>query len=514
MKKVRIALFEASSPIWPKVLEALAPHGFEVVYWTGASDSEKEVNKYSACIFQSQRDARLGKPFTGTDNSAHFNGVSETVWTAGHQTVLKQMDRFGLYADDFGLSEREALFLKYLSTWGEFFEGNNVDLLVFPTPPHAGYDYVAYLLGKAMGMPIIVFNGVTVLAPYVQLNVKENLQARALASGAIDEWLLTAGTELPKPLGLSELPKVQGPEEILQLYQSDMAAHRQVQTGSAGSELTFQSLKALIRVLVKIAAGLSSAIPLFKERGKLLEHSFSGRTGKMRFSFSVLQQAARAVFVKLHYERIVHRQPVSGASTIYLPLSYQPEVVSNPLGGVYENMELLIRQILSAMPAGYLLLVREHPGQFLPGRQVAQIRQKDWYDRISKLPSVRLVSTNRDPLDLIDQARITISAGGTSLIQAVFRGKPAVLVGSAWFETMPGIYNVRSFHEMSRHLGNLDGLKSASDSELINFLRRVETGALGAMVDYPYLSYENGSEEPFAVAEKILTEYKRRGLDA
>jgi hypothetical protein len=124
-------------------------------------------------------------------------------------------------------------------------------------------------------------------------------------------------------------------------------------------------------------------------------------------------------------------------------LHYQPERTTLPEGGAFAQQWMALRAIASALPAGYKLLVKEHPSTFRyyfhPG-----FRKLDFHVQISQLPNTYLVPLALAPYPLIDRCVAAATVTGTVGVEAIIRGKPVLVFGAAQYRGQPGVYAVDS----------------------------------------------------------------------
>ena len=67
---------------------------------------------------------------------------------------------------------------------------------------------------------------------------------------------------------------------------------------------------------------------------------------------------------------------------IYVPLHYQPEMTTSPLGGIFVNQELMLHMISKAIPEDTEIIIKEHPTQWL---FMHRGRTRDFYIDLKKL---------------------------------------------------------------------------------------------------------------------------------
>jgi Capsule polysaccharide biosynthesis protein len=141
------------------------------------------------------------------------------------------------------------------------------------------------------------------------------------------------------------------------------------------------------------------------------------------------------------YQRVA-RPITTSQPYIYVPLHYQPEESTSPLGGVYVDQLLVVELLSKTVPNGWLVVVRENPFQFNKRGSGEMSRPLEFYRRMEALQNVRLASFDVSPFDLIDRARAVATVTGTSGWEAVVRGVPALVFGTAWYLECEGVFTV------------------------------------------------------------------------
>lgn len=155
-------------------------------------------------------------------------------------------------------------------------------------------------------------------------------------------------------------------------------------------------------------------------------------------------------------------------------LHYQPERTTLPEGGQFAQQWLALRAVAEALPSGYTLLVKEHPSTFRyyyhPG-----FRSMEFHEQISRLPNTRLAPLNLSSYALIDGAVAVATVTGTVGIEALVRGKPALVFGAAQYRGQAGVYSVDSLDAVRLALAKiLSGAPVLDMASLMAFLNQVD----------------------------------------
>lgn len=181
-------------------------------------------------------------------------------------------------------------------------------------------------------------------------------------------------------------------------------------------------------------------------------------------------------------------KPVSLADRyIVFFLHYQPEATTLPLGNGYVQQWLAIRTLAAALPAGCKLVVKEHPATFVFKEYT---RHKSFYEAIAGLPQVTLASIEADPFALIDSSMAVVTITGTAGFQAICRGRPVLVFGTAAYRDCPGVFAVDNFEQVLNALEIImSGKANPTREKLHEYLKWVERyseGLSSVDTDDPY----------------------------
>jgi hypothetical protein len=178
-----------------------------------------------------------------------------------------------------------------------------------------------------------------------------------------------------------------------------------------------------------------------KESGFTYEQSFQGPWGKLRYYHALELGRQKKKLTWEEYALVAMAVPLN-VPYVYVALHLQPERTTSSLGGVFADQYLVIDMLARMVPAGWRVYVKEHPSQFYPPFCGERSRHADFYREVSALPNVTLVSLSVSTFDLIDNARAVATVTGTVGWEAVLRGRPALVFGSAWYRHCDGVWFV------------------------------------------------------------------------
>jgi hypothetical protein len=119
---------------------------------------------------------------------------------------------------------------------------------------------------------------------------------------------------------------------------------------------------------------------------------------------------------------------------VYFALHLQPEQTTSGLESIYCDQLLAIESISSILPVGWRIIVKENPLQ-------THFMRGDWfYCRLLSIPNVYYVSSQVDSNCLCSSARLVATIGGTVGFEAICVGKPALIFGPVWYQSLPGVF--------------------------------------------------------------------------
>ncbi len=179
------------------------------------------------------------------------------------------------------------------------------------------------------------------------------------------------------------------------------------------------------------------------------------------------------------------RRPLPAAQErfVYFPLHLQPEATTSPMGGVFVDQYLAIEMLARALPDGWKIVVKENPAQQLAKRDYG------FYEQLAKMPQVHLVSRKASTFDLMERCEAVAAITGTAGWEALFKGKPVLVFGRAFYRGAPGTLTVSDVPSLSSGLQEiLEGrFHRCTASELDRFLGAIQRCSIEGVVDTQYL---------------------------
>lgn len=170
---------------------------------------------------------------------------------------------------------------------------------------------------------------------------------------------------------------------------------------------------------------------------------------------SRVQRIAKAVLAdRKHFE-----EPVEGERFVFFPLHDQPEMTTLVLAPFHIDQVALIENIAKSLPIDHLLYVKEHKASL--GR-----RAWGYYERIRRIPNVRLISPYWDSHDLIKRSSAVCVISSTVGWETLLYEKPLVTFGEVFYNAFDQVRHVRALPDLPQVLQELTR-GYAADHELL-----------------------------------------------
>jgi hypothetical protein len=532
-------LIECSDPSWVSVAKHLARAGLRPAYWTAWSHSKAAIETaFEDVIFHDTMDAKRCIPhpeFGGADTSI-FSNDCRSVWESEAQTVYEMMSRFD-HSRDLTYIQMSLYFYRALAYWNSVLDELRPDVVIFPTAPHVVYDYILLCLCRAKHVPTVIFEQVYIHPSY-SLCMREYRDGCKELKDAYSKILAEAGHRELSPEARAIINRINDSYDKAkpiweQIHHRTMDADLSdeefldKESRRAEREAEIESAFYISRQLGRIHPRLMTVWPLnriagmaagyqkqvnvaalAKERGVSLRHSFEGKFPNKRYMQQRLEQMLLTRQRHAFYKSLCKKPEPGAAKFIFLPLMFQPERSSCPQGGIFSNQFLIVNLLSNLAPAGWQVYVKEHPTQFHPNMQCSQVRSEEYYGTIARFNNVKLIDTDIDPFLLIDTCQAVATIGGTAAIEAVVRGKPALLFGYAYFEDCAGMYRVSSEADLRRALSQIREIPRVNAKDVEKYFHAIEGSLFRGYADANVMT-EGIENNALVVADQILKQLEQ-----
>jgi len=466
------------------------------------------------------------------------NPVDPRKWPAIDQSLFERMqpyeraffDMLTFYdptGNEFTDRERQATY-RALLQFGMYVIGERrPDLYVSFTVPHSLHAYVLYALCRVHGIPTLI--QVAFALPgylYFQPSVEE--ANPALLAEYAARLTRDDGSEITLPAGVQAYyDNVRSTYAQAKPWYSKLRDEGLLQDGSGHAlpRLLRGAGGLVLKALRNVNAGLRFSAKMllaptrtwhdwaiapmgdfFKQRGISLQESKTTQRDYNRLR----QLFSRRLQVLLDNYRDLEQMPDLEAPFIFVPLHYQPEVSTCPLGGYFADQIAMVELLSKCLPGGWRLYVKEHKSIFDPSLRGSFCRDADYYRRLVKIRNVTLVPMSFTSFDLIDRSKAVASVTGTGCWEAVLRGRPSIIFGNAWYRGCEGVFEGQNEPQLREAMDRIVAGFVPDQRKIRHYLAAVVEVCVYADRDNTYKLTELTPEQSeMALADTLVRDFRR-----
>jgi hypothetical protein len=444
--------------IWPdtspetiNLVSGLKQNGHEVVYWTG---TKKNEGKFPEIILHDHYDAWVGIPPKELAG-AEFNPPGEDLIKklAGVESIIMTM--MNKHFEGMCVDERKNLYYSLLGYWWGVLNKFKPEAIIFSAPPHPTFSYLIFELARLLKIKTIVFYGTSVAGRMIWCD---------------DFW---RGSELL----LKELANNKDKEFTIDDLNEDLRLYYKFHTNE-NNDTTPRSAKYVMKknnfwnkIILKIKIAFKS----------LKDFTIFKKTF-LYFKKLLVNNAQK------EYRRFYNSHPDFSKKFIYLPLHYQPECNTSPLGGVFVNQILMIKILAASLPKGWFVYVKEHPAQWMAfGLNYTDYRYQGYYRQISQIKNVQLIPAKTNSFFLVNQAQAVATVTGTAGWEAILRHKPVLIFGYPWYKDCSGVFRINDTESCRLAIKKITEGYKPNGQAVINYLKCIESASIHGYIgeDFP-----------------------------
>lgn len=173
--------------------------------------------------------------------------------------------------------------------------------------------------------------------------------------------------------------------------------------------------------------------------------------------------------------RLISPTEIAGVKPFaFYPMHSEPEVALQVLGRPYHKDQIeLLRNLGASLPAGFTLLVKEHPRSF-------GLRPRSYYQRLLEIPNLRIVGVEVPSTHIVPHADLVAVISSTIGLEAAMAGKPLLLLGHPKYAALPECMARRCYDlfELPAAVRNLLKNYRYDEAELLRLLSALVAGSI------------------------------------
>ncbi len=167
-------------------------------------------------------------------------------------------------------------------------------------------------------------------------------------------------------------------------------------------------------------------------------------------------------------KKYISESELQHSDYVFFPLHNEPEVTLLVYSKPYMNQIEVIRNIAYSLPAGMILVVKEHPAA--RGK-----RPLSFYKKVEGIFNVRFANPTMDARSLITHSKLVAVIAGSVGFEAVFLGKPVLTFGLTPYEILPShmVRRIKDLNRLSEETSDLMQHYYFDEESLINYISAV-----------------------------------------
>jgi len=341
------------------------------------------------------------------------------------------------------------IYHQYVSNWLGILDSLKPDVLIYSGTPHEGFDFVGYFLARYFGVHTVIAERTLIEDRFFLIeNIYKYPKYCSELNGGFDEG---SGNKF-------------------------LFDYKKEQNELACKENKSVKERPYLKKIVRLVLGVFQPFEFLKKVQALLDRPFDSVFGLIKQQPRLYQQLIyynkeliKSRGLEEYYIKQCGRVDLND-KYVFFPLNMQPERTTNPLGGAYFwNLEYVLDVLLTSLPNGWKIYIKEHPRQFSRALlKFSLARNIEFYEKMSSDPRVFFINPKRDSYDLMSHSKCVAVVSGTLGWEAISNGKPIALFGYPWYRECPGVFHVSSIDKLKQYLIGIDKGSVSIDLEKIS----------------------------------------------
>ncbi len=459
------------------MIKGLESEGHKIVYYIGNAANHGEEPDFSGIVYHEDYEARFGKPakdFKDSNFPPPENELLSKLYKAESLFLIMSNRKLDTPDKSMTTDEKRHFFYDLVRYWHGILLKFEPNVIIFPAVPHNVSNFTIYSLAKILGIKTIFFQ----------------------ETWASDRILMQYSYDNTAPLLPKALEKHAGKNYTADDLELDLKVYYTIQT-TPELDATPIDVKELLDERNK-----TTVVKKIYDKFKFISASLR--------DLSIFEKAYRSI--KRHFEENLKTEyeslevvPDLNKNFIYVPLHWQPECTTSPLGEKYADQLLMLETLSYSLPSGWKIYVKEHPFQWsIDGvYNYTNMRYRGYYKKMAALPNIFLLPVSTNTFELEPKARAVATVAGRAALEGIYRGTPALIFGNPWYMNMPGLFRIGGTESCKKALNKINGGYRPDKKEVLRYLKAF--GEVSVRGYLEPLAKENSSFTPKETMEHILS---------
>jgi hypothetical protein len=439
--------------------------GYTVPYATYSGSKKSPFNGLLENCSRSDFDISKGKFFSGVEWVLSYDEMRHYAEYEGLYIVL--MSRYHVNANSPTPEDLSEHYFKLVNYWEYMNRKNKISACFSFYTPHDPSSFALYLVNKVNKIPHIYVDLPWILNKYRFLSC--SLRNRNLLMN-------------------NEMHRVNGLEEDFHAYTSKLKGEKNYQPMYIKAMKVRENKKPVVTLEKLIKLGfvgtVSRAFKLFKPffnripvRAffRLLRSDWSSEESDVSYFGYWLLCKRKKLFMKIkkHKYRKICIKNIPFEKFIYVALPAQPEATTLPGALHKRNVSIFLEMILTELPDGVGLCVKENMALFSSGSPYVSFidwRSSSFYKNYKNKKNVCFVRDDVNSIELVNQSIGVACINGTVGVESVLLGKHCMIASANWYDSLNGIHMINSTSDVAKAIElMLAGEKTNPTSEQLSF---------------------------------------------
>jgi len=193
----------------------------------------------------------------------------------------------------------------------------------------------------------------------------------------------------------------------------------------------------------------------------------------------------------------LYDRPIAGEPFAFFPLQVEPEIALLVSAPNAIDQISIATTIAKSLPVGWKLYVKDHP-------QMAEFRPRAYYERLKKIPNIRLIDPSIKSFGLTKDAKLIATITGSVGFEACIFGKPVITFGEHFINDLSFVKHCRNLPDLPDLVRSHLASFSYNEKELVHYLAKLADGSV--VIDLPDVWYRSETQEERKILMRPLAE--------